>query len=645
MKNWKMITLSAMLTLCLGAKGQETPRPSISQLIPQEIVPQPARTVSIDGVRRGGSKGVFASASSAKVEQETARKGWGAPRGWRALRKLAEETAYDDKLDSIVGTVHSTGLNVERITYTYYDNCLPKLMRRYRWNATDNRWDDIDDEGYTWNDNGYCVEQWVIYPTDNAGMKYEYTYNERNLGISQTAYTYNNGEWKPSGKGEYEYDDYGNVTDEKVFSYDDNTGNWVPYAWNKATWTSSGLQTHLERYTWDGTQWQGSTPMNDFEYNADGLQTLASYYMWQEDTRTWLNYYKLIQDYDKGHLTLQQQLYWNKTRQDWSGAEDYLGATRYNDKTILEYDEKMRETHELYSKADTNGEYVKRVEFLFTYTDSTDGSYKGVCNQYFYDETGENDSLVGDLEYHWNAKGQLLYERGRNYANDKWTSRYENINNYDDNGNTTHTEEYRYNSDEANTKLAYAMLDMEYDSHNNMTKRTGYIGLGGGADDWYNTKVETFAYEQDTVLVENLVYKPTNGVDNPDSGIRNIYDFDTPVASVALWVGPRPYHITKEQQLLFPKDNDWDYNSYKFYYSEVDYNAIRGIATDDANGLVSLSGDRVNILAPTGEPVAVFTADGTEVCATKSHSINVSGWAPGLYIVKAGSATAKFAIR
>lgn len=645
MNTCKMITLSAMLFLTLGTAAQNAPRHSLSELIPQEITLQPARVVSIDDVRRGKVASAAHPTPAQKKVEAAKGKGWGTPKGWRALRKMAEESTYVNKLDSIVGTVNSTGENVERLTYTYYDNNLPHLMKRYRWNASDKSWTDIDDEGYTWDGDGYCLQQWVIYPTDNQGTKYEYTYNDRKLGISQIAYTYDNGEWKPTGKGEYEYDDYGNMTDEKVYSYNDTTGEWVPYAWNKATWTPTGLQTHLEKYTWDGTQWQGVTPMIDYEYDADGNQTLASYSLWQEDSRTWLNNNRLIQAFDNGYLTLQNQIYWNKTRQDWSGVEDYFGATKYNQKTILEYDEKMRETHELYSKGITNDGYVNQVEYLFTYTDSADGSYKGVCEQYFYDETGENDSLVGDLDYRWNPAGQLLYERGRNFTNDKWVTRYENLNTYDDNGNWTHTEEYRYKTSEDNTKLAYVMADMEYDASGNMTKRTGYYGLGSGADDWCKSKIEIFGYEQDSVLTSDLVYRVYDEVESPESGNCYIYDFEMPVSSVALWVGRRPYHIMKEERLMWGNGTDWDYNSYKYYYSEALVDAVQAIITKGSINLVSLSGNRINVQAPAGELVAVYTASGTEICRTHNHSIDVSGWTPGLYIVKAGRTTGKFAIR
>lgn len=116
-----------------------------------------------------------------------------------------------------------------------------------------------------------------------SGLKHEYVYNERDLGIEKVTFFYENDQWVPNAKGEYKYDDADNIIDEVL--YYPLEGDWQPYAHNTATWDNINRQASIESHEWNGLDWVG-VAKEDYEYYkdySDKLTYLGRWYWIKEE--------------------------------------------------------------------------------------------------------------------------------------------------------------------------------------------------------------------------------------------------------------------------------------------------------------------------------------------------------------------------
>ena len=293
------------------------------------------------------------------------------------LRRMAARAAEGktERLDSVVCAQNSTGEKISLQTFEYDADGLP-MLRVNSLADGQGGWTPVEYYGYEWDDDGYCLSQWGKSDVYNSGQRFDYTYNDRKLGDTQTIYNYMDGEWVPFQKGEYWYDERGNLDEEKVYVWAD--GQWTPASWITVSFDEAGRQTSYYERSWNGTEWVIVGDKMEYAYDEDGHQTLWAFWAWQEDTQSWLNWYRIEQDFnDQGLITRQESLYWNKTRQNWDGAEDYGYGLCYNTKTLFEYDELWRNTLEDAFVAYNPGEYVNGGQNITTWTALDDGGSQG----------------------------------------------------------------------------------------------------------------------------------------------------------------------------------------------------------------------------------------------------------------------------
>lgn len=138
------------------------------------------------------------------------------------------EGKYKQQLDSIITNIQSTGEGYTRTYFYYYDDTkLPQTAIAQV--CINGEWQTQEQHDYSWDDDGYCLTQSVISPLYNYGEKHEYVYNDQKLGIEQIISQYTEGEWVPSQKGEYTYDERGNMIEELTYYYDTTTKSWIKY--------------------------------------------------------------------------------------------------------------------------------------------------------------------------------------------------------------------------------------------------------------------------------------------------------------------------------------------------------------------------------------------------------------------------------
>lgn len=276
------------------------------------------------------------------------------------------------------------------------------------WNALTNTWDEPQEVyDYEWNDEGLIVsQQGLAYGT---GVRYEYKYNDQGLGIEQINYQLGtDGGWDPVSKGEYDYDELGNMVEETSYTW--NGSQWVPYAHNLASWDAKKRQTSYTGYVWDGAQWVGSErydyvwfdgPIDPSMEGVEGIETDRMTYKgnftWVDGQ--WRQYYFFTNEIrEDGYLIGQSEHYYNRQSGKWCGGDNwdgFLGFTRtwkgrttYNDRN-----------HAVLS------------ETWYCMPDSTGWQLIGASpTTWEYDEEGNRLGLFKLITYNYDEEGNLLGE-------------------------------------------------------------------------------------------------------------------------------------------------------------------------------------------------------------------------------------------
>ena len=109
-----------------------------------------------------------------------------------------------------------------------------------------------------------------------SGQRYDYEYNDKKWGISQTYYTYDGSVWTPVQRGEYKYDDRANITEEVISAWDAASESWTPVIKSIAEYDEYNRMVMLEPYEWNGSEWYGSGEKKRYVWTEDGTnQTLV----------------------------------------------------------------------------------------------------------------------------------------------------------------------------------------------------------------------------------------------------------------------------------------------------------------------------------------------------------------------------------
>ncbi len=553
--------------------------------------------------------------------------------------KQTLEAVRTQRFDSIIGTQNSTGAKISRQYFTYDEKGNPVKLINSLWNATTNSWEEAEVREFICDEDGYVMSQRAYSVSTNSGQRYDYEYNERKWGISMTLYFYSDGEWTPVQRGEYEYDDRGNIIQETISAYDKKApSSWLPVVRNKATWDENGRQLIFEPYEWNGSNWIGNGEKKEYEWDINGNSTLISSSLWEEETGTWFNYCRYEQDFknsDPNLCTRQEKKFYNKTLNNWSGVQEYNGYVYHNTKTILEYDELGRLTYECAHTGKTTDEYIKGADAVHDWTPTSDGGTQCVSTYTIYPLDGE--AFVNDIvTKQYNAQGNEIYFFEKhidptltnllNYAEEKTV--------YDDRQNIIEYKTYKFDREDNNKKLAMQCQLYDYDDYNNIIKYTVQRGQNTGEDDWVNYSYFTYTYEQDSILVDTRAYKWDGNDYIRNWGDGYIYDYSTPISDIIMWPGGNVYHKVLETRSYMGMGDDWDYQSFKYYYSELP----TGIADRNIDKNITVYpacvDDILNVVADGDVKVNIYNIEGMLMLTTADKHIRVSNLPAGLYVVE-----------
>lgn len=561
----------------------------------------------------------------------------------RIGRRASANTEKKERLDSVVATVIGTGEPYSKQTFQYDENGWPVKRVNSTWDTATRTWIPSETYGYKLDSNGYVLSEWVLY-SYGYGMRNDYTYNERNLGVSMVSYTSNGDDnWTPSARGEYTYDDRGNIIEEKISNYDTAKQQFIPANWNKAAWDDRGLQILMEPYTWNGTEWVGDEKM-EYEWLDAGHMSKALCYTWLPDTKEWFHYISSIFDFNERiQLVRFEKKFWNKSKQDWSGCENYNGGYYQNILDSTFYDSKGRMTYDVAYTGEPTG-YVKGADMTYDITESEDGGWTSVCSTRVYPAGEVNDILTEE----YNASGILTHqiEKATGYVENKMINLLETQWIYNDSDQLTQQLEYTFTIDEKNERLSNIASFYTYNENGLVSEGmfqngTAMMGLTSG-EDWVNYSKFEYTYEQDTICVSKTKYLWTEGAWTENEKTQIDFDYSVPVEDIVVWPGVLAYHKVNVDE-EYTSFNGYTGYAFKFYYTNLQ--STQSIAQALSNEGVKIypivNEGEFYVDAPAGTQVDVYSMGG--VCLKKSTSgrISIQDLQPGVYIVSAGATRTK----
>lgn len=573
------------------------------------------------------------------------------PLGMDELRRLTAP-GNKERLDKVVCTLSSTGEPYSLQEFEFDGHGWPVKRVNSLWDATSQKYNPAEVYGFKWDDDGYCLSQWQTSELYAAGLRYDYRYNDKKLGIEQIYYEYDPSAkdgWASLQKNEYAYDDRGNIIEETIYVYDAASGGWTLAQKNKAAWDGRGFQTLFESYLWNGSAWTGIDEKQEYSWAAEDRMTQCKSYTWQDGQWVW--YVNLEQDFDGSlNLTRREKRFYNKELGNWNGCCTWNGSYYENEKSTSVYDAGGHVTAErTYGMPSATGEWMLGAWSDHVWTGMEDGSYRDDYAGYLGDETDYTESYAGTEVFDAEGRQTYILDKMYDYAAQKLLNDYERVTTYNANGDILTEVTYSFDNDEANTRKGELAVYNTYDDKNNIVETVNMMGASGGSkplgspamataagDDgveWENTTRFEYFYEQDTIRVKKLGYRWTGGQWTLNQGEATVYDYDVPAENITAWPGYDTYHkIAQTRSFVTGSADEW--YVFDYVYSDI-ASGISGVTGGKGGVRVwpTVVDDGFNVEASEGARVSVYSMNGTRVATSASGWVSVSGLPSGIYIV------------
>ena len=301
----------------------------------------------------------------------------------------------------------------------------------------------------------------------------------------------------------------------------------------------------------------------------------------------------------------------------------------------MEYDEQGRLIYEAAYNGLSTEEYTKGSDIVYDWTATSDGGTQCVITSTLYPLNKE--AYINDLATkRYNAQGNEIYFFEQhidpmlttllNYLEEETT--------YDDKQNIIEYKTYKFDRNDNNKKLAATRQLYSYDDYNNAIELTTQRGQNTGEDDWVNYTHFTYAYEQDSIRIEEKAYRWDGSTYAPNWGNEYIYDYSIPVSEIIMWSGGNVYHKVLETRSYIGVGDGWDYQSFKYYYSELPTGLTDRNIDKNITVYPTCPDDVLNVVADRDVKVNIYNIEGMLMLTTIDKHINVSHLSAGLYIVE-----------
>lgn len=587
---------------------------------------------------------------------------------------LVDTRATENKLrlDSIVQQ-NPDGSYSQKQYFVYNDMGKETQRKSWYWDTMTSSWGEpYEQYDFTWNDEGLILtEQAISY---GMGVRMEYAYNEQGLGIRQINYQMNNnGEWEATSKGEYDYDDAGNMIEELLYTWDGS--QWVATTHNYATWDAKRRQTSYTSYTWTGTEWVGSGkgdyvwfdgPRNPdyIEGTEEERMTYKGDYTWKDGR--WQHYYIFTNSFNEdGRLSGQSELIYNRQYGKWCGGDDWDGLMAFTMawKGAQHYDENgakiLDETWQCLPDS-TGWLLLGASPTVWEYDDkgNREGLYRSVQNLYDAQYNNIGESCTQQTYYGYNADNKRTWVLDQVAdAEGNWQSLFE--------------EKYQYNEAGLNAltlvwdwvdgkRTPTSRTEYKYDEDGQLIQSLSQNGGGGGTipigapatrgagiepDDeegWVNSSLWTYKYDHGA-LVDKRGYMWRNGEWATNTGFIISYDFDYSVADLFIPQGwTDPYKIDWQHTLYSDGGNGWISSNLTYYYTDPTTTGITALAAGASEAMLDIAQDYINITAEGNTSLKVYSIGGTLVRESGDKQVYIGDLPAGIYVANMNGHNVKF---
>jgi hypothetical protein len=541
------------------------------------------------------------------------------------------------RLDSIISKDQDNNCNYSKQIFSYYDNNFPEISYNYVWDGSANYWKLTMTSGYKWDKSGNCLEDYT--QQSDFGTKYIRTFDNNNRLVSLETYYYGeNGQWSPSSKEEYKYDEAGRLLS-TINNYFNSTDS-VWYAWTKieSTYDNNGNLTSYTSYKMKNGEWTGSGSRKLMTYDNDNNLLTTEIFDWNSSSSKWIDYTMETNTYEDGLLEYYEKQYWNKTDDNWNGT-----SSKKNMRTDYFYDKQKRDTLETNSSF-INNKWVIQNKYCNQYNDLENGDLMRT-----YTEIGYNTSDDGVSNATPNLRKIYVYtptkkvrtELDQTYS-ENWINTQMDSISYTNNDSVDEEFVYAYNY---SSKVCSQYIKHTYNEAGKETEQLVQILDPTNPDILTNYTDDTFKYVNDTIYAGSVknIWKYGQWC----YAVEYTYEYDLSIPYDELmtfgenFTNGKPIK-NKITSKVIKTSSTQPVVKHDYFYSDNIQTSISSTELKDNSNGIYYDAANQSLYTNSNVVISVYSINGTHLLSTKGQRISVKNLPKGIYIAETNNQHIKF---
>lgn len=536
------------------------------------------------------------------------------------------------RLDSLVGLDPNGNLYTKE-EVEYANIHLDQKFIRYYWNSDANDWAIDSYEEYEWDNQERLISVAAYFLNYGFGEKYELIYDEdKDLVIEEISSFWNpETDWVYSERLVREFDNDDNPIFQIAYRWED--GEWINNVKRETEFDNEHREKKVKVWMWENESWVGDFMM-EYEFDQWGHSSLIINSVWSYNANNWEYFKKTEQEFIAPRkISFQLIAFWNEAMQDWVGTEWFEVV-----KAEVTYDDQLREIQDIASTLVDYTTWVKSVAIETEYNDYVEGGFLSEAKTYFYDAEGEEREHKGTVLYEYDHldRNTLIQEDHFDDWLGEWipitkrTATYEG-----DNPEPLVTESWE--GDGMGNLMPNIRITNTYD---NDYKLLEFIAEGRdwSTDDpaWELSNWWKYEYDQGVQTRKyGWRYQNGNWVSNFGDGIDIDFTFD-PMKMIFPLFFYDYYDFKVVKRYVFESisgSEDFDEFIITYYWSEQELPTnVTTIVDSQISVYPNPTQGMVHINTDEEVAVSVYNINGMQLLQTNEKQIDLSNFAPGMYI-------------